>query len=46
MPQGIAHIVEAHRVGELRVEQRHHMRPRAERARLGVDAVTAGQLGH
>ena len=30
--QGVAPIVQAQRVGQLRVEQRHHMTPRRERA--------------
>ena len=43
-PQAVAHVVQTERVGQLRVEQRHHMAPRRERARLGVNAVLAGEL--
>jgi hypothetical protein len=46
MPQRIDGIVESHRVRELGVQQRHHMSPGAERARLRVDLVLPRQLGH
>jgi len=36
--RGVADVVQADCVGQLRVEHGHHMAPRAERARLGLDA--------
>ena len=42
----VAHIVEADAVAQLRVEQGHHMAPRAEGARLLVHLGLAGDLGN
>jgi len=45
MAQSVTDIIETNGMGELRVEQRHHVTPRGERPRLGFDPVLAGQLG-
>ena len=45
-PQGIADIVEAERMRQLGVEQRHDVAPRTEGARLPIHAVDTGQLWH
>lgn len=46
MTQRIAHVVESDRVGHLRIQQRHHMAPRAERTRHRFHAGLARQLRH
>ena len=44
--QAIAHIVQAQRMGQLRVKQRHHMTPRREDPDLLRHARLPRQLGH
>ncbi len=44
--QGIAHIVEPDAVGELRVDQRHHMTPGTEGAGPFFHSGLARQLGN
>ena len=46
MSQPVTDIIEAKRMGELRVKQRHHMAPRGEGPRLGFDPVLPSQLGN
>src|SRR5438445_3496951 len=45
-PQGIAHVVETQGVGELGVEQTHHMTPGAKGPRLDFHTGIARQLRH
>lgn len=45
MAQPVTDIVETDGMGELRVEQRHHMARCGERPRPGFDPVLARQLG-
>jgi len=44
--QGIAHVVKTNAVGELRVDQRHHMTPRTERAGFFSRFSLPRNLGH
>ena len=44
--QGIAYVVEPDAVGELRVDQRHHMTPRTERAGFFSRFGLPRKLGH
>jgi hypothetical protein len=46
MAQPVTDIVETDGMGELRVEQRHHMARCGERPRPGFDPVLARQLGN
>ncbi len=45
-PQGVANIVEADGVGQLGIEQTHHMTPRRESAGAFGDAGVPRQFGH
>jgi len=44
--QGITNVVESDAMGELRVDQRHHMTPRTEGAGSFIHFCFTGNLGH